>query len=75
MLELRSGRELAGTVQAETGQELTLNTPEEGMVVVKKSEITDRRKGLSGMPEGLAEILSPRELRDLIEFLAGLKGK
>jgi quinoprotein glucose dehydrogenase len=75
MVELRSGRELAGTLQRETDQELTLNTPDEGMVVVKKSEITDRRKGLSGMPEGLAEILSPRELRDLIEFLAGLKGR
>lgn len=29
--------------------------------------------GLSAMPEGLAELLSPLELRDLIEFLSSLK--
>lgn len=31
---------------------------------------TLRERGLSGMPEGLGEILTPLELRDLIEFLA-----
>lgn len=30
--------------------------------------------GLSAMPEGLADLLTPFEMRDLIEFLAGLKG-
>jgi len=44
------------------------------VVTVKKSDITERRKGLSAMPDGLADLLSPRELRDLVEYLSGLKG-
>jgi len=35
--------------------------------------VEERRSGLSLMPEGLAEMMTPRELRDLIEFLANPK--
>ncbi|MCC6234109.1 MAG: HEAT repeat domain-containing protein [Verrucomicrobiales bacterium] len=73
MLELRDDTELSGTIQKETETELTLNTVENGAVTVKKSEIRDRRQGLSGMPEGLADNLSPRELRDLVEYLQSLR--
>lgn len=72
-LILSDERELSGTVQKEAASELVLNTLEEGAVTVKKEQIRERLKGLSGMPEGLGEILTPRELRDLVEFLAGLK--
>lgn len=75
MIETRDGRELAGTVQKETDAELVLNTPDAGTQIVAKSEITSRRKGLSSMPEGLGDILSPRDLRDLVEFLASLPAK
>lgn len=74
MVELKDGTELAGTVQKETAAELALATPDAGLVTVRKSDIADRRSGLSGMPEGLADLVTPRELRDLIEFLAGLRG-
>ena len=39
--------------------------------VIKKADIEGRATGLSPMPEGMGEILSKRELRDLVEFLAG----
>jgi quinoprotein glucose dehydrogenase len=74
MIELRDGREFAGTLQKETETDLVLNTPDAGVQTVKKSDIADRRRGLSAMPEGLADILTPRELRDLVAFLASLKG-
>jgi quinoprotein glucose dehydrogenase len=32
-----------------------------------------RSKGLSPMPEGMDKMLTRRELRDLVEFLASLK--
>jgi len=45
----------------------------EGEIRIRKSEITSREKGLSGMPEGLGQLLSRQELRDVLEFLGTLK--
>ncbi len=73
MVETKSGGEFAGTLQSETDTELVLNTVDQGPVSLRKAEIADRRKGLSSMPEGLGELITPRELRDLVEFLAGSK--
>jgi hypothetical protein len=36
-------------------------------------DIARRERGPSAMPEGLANALTPRELRDLIEYLATLR--
>jgi uncharacterized protein with PIN domain/sulfur carrier protein ThiS len=37
---------------------------------VEKSDIEQRSKGLSGMPEGLVKSLSDQDLRDLMQFIA-----
>ncbi|MBN8249871.1 MAG: hypothetical protein J0L84_20815, partial [Verrucomicrobia bacterium] len=73
MITLKDGGSHAGIVRSETGESLTLLEPEEGEVTVRKSDIATRDKGPSGMPEGLAGLLTPRELRDLIEFLGTLR--
>lgn len=39
---------------------------------VAKAEIEARRDGLSAMPEGFDKLLSPAEVRDLIEYLCGI---
>ena len=72
-IETSDGTEHAGTVRGETETELVLNTVEQGPVTVRKADITFRRKGLSAMPEGLAELITERELRDLVAFLSELK--
>jgi len=76
-LTLRDGSEAKGTVKSEAGGVLTLETTlEDGTVAaraIRASEIVRRERGPSAMPEGLAESLSPRELRDLVEFLATLR--
>jgi hypothetical protein len=41
-------------------------------VKVAKKDIESRDKGLSAMPEGMGELLTKREIRDLVEFLATL---
>jgi quinoprotein glucose dehydrogenase len=69
----KGGQSVAGILRAETPDLLTINSPEDGLVKVKKAEIIKREKGLSGMPAELANVLSKRDLRDLIEFLASLK--
>ncbi len=72
-LTLKNGVSYAGVVKSETDAEITLLSPEDGDVKVKKSDIATREKGLSGMPEGLAQLLTRQELRDVVEFLGTLK--
>jgi quinoprotein glucose dehydrogenase len=73
MLSLKNGTAYAGIVKAESDTELTLLTPEDGELKLKKADITSRDKGLSGMPEGFGQLLNRQELRDVIEFLGTLK--
>jgi len=73
LITMKSGENRAGIVKSETADQLVLNSPEEGLVTIKKSEIQARDKGLSGMLDGLGQILTKRELRDLVEFLASQK--
>ena len=40
---------------------------------VKTSDVRTRERGLSPMPEGMGQILSKQDLRNLVEFLSGLK--
>jgi hypothetical protein len=42
-------------------------------VTVKKADVRTRDKSPSGMPEGLAETLGARDLRDVVEYLSTLK--
>ena len=69
----REGMNFAGTVKSENDMELILNSPEDGEVTVKKNNITARQQGLSAMPEGLPMLLTKREIRDLVEYLASLR--
>lgn len=77
VLKLRDGSEAKGTVKAEADGVLSLETIlEDGtvsVVTVRSAEISRRERGPSAMPEGLADALSPRELRDLVEYLATLR--
>ncbi len=73
LVTTKDGTSFAGVVQSESDGEIVLNSPEDGIVKVKKADITARERGLSSMPEGLASLLSRRDLRDLIEYLASLK--
>jgi putative heme-binding domain-containing protein len=70
---LRNGTSYAGVVKSENATSLVILSPEDGDVTLKKADIVTREKGLSGMPEGFGQLLSKRELRDLVEFLGTLK--
>lgn len=73
LITLTSGVVYAGIVKSEDDESIKLNSPEDGLVTIKKSEIKSRERALSAMPEEFRQVLSKRELRDLIEFLASLK--
>jgi len=73
VVNLKNDESVAGIVKSEDANELVLNTPDRGVVIVKKSEIQSRDKGLSAMPEGLAVALTKKDLRNLVEFLGTAK--
>jgi quinoprotein glucose dehydrogenase len=72
-ISLNNGVSYAGILKSETDAELVLNSPEDGLMKIKKSDVKNKVKGLSGMPDGMGQILTKQELRDLVEFLASLK--
>jgi quinoprotein glucose dehydrogenase len=67
------GQTYSGVLKMEDAKQLRLITPEGKVIVVPKDQIDERQKGKSAMPEDLIKHLSKRDLRDLVEFLAGLK--
>ena len=70
---LNNGTSAAGVVKRETDQELDLFSLEDGLVTIKKGDIKSRTITLSGMPDNLRQILHRREIRDLVEYLSGLR--
>lgn len=72
IVSLKNGSSYAGVLKKETPGEIEIQSPEDGLVTVKKSDLTGREKGASGMLPDIAKLLTKRELRDLIEFLASL---
>tara|TARA_B100001250_G_scaffold414115_1_gene450762 strand:- start:2193 stop:3458 length:1266 start_codon:yes stop_codon:yes gene_type:complete len=73
LITLKNGQGYAGIIKNETDKEVIINSPEDGLVTVKTTDIKERIKGPSGMPAGLQMVISKSELRDLIEFLAQQK--
>lgn len=73
LIELTDGRFVSGIIKKETDTELVVASPEDGLVTLKKAEIKARERGASGMPEGIHDILSKQELRDVMAFLQSLK--
>jgi quinoprotein glucose dehydrogenase len=72
-ITMKSGTVYAAVVKSETSTEIELNSPEDGLLKLNKADIQSRDRGLSAMPEELRQVLTKRDLRNLVEFLAGLK--
>lgn len=73
LLTLTNGKIETGIIKSEDAKAVTLMTAEGRLVTVSKDKIEERETGKSAMPEDLVNKMSKRELRDLVEFLAGLK--
>ena len=68
------GRTVSGIVKAETDEVVTILTGDGREERLATASIEDRATGASAMPADIAAKLTPRELRDLVEWLAGLRG-
>jgi putative heme-binding domain-containing protein len=69
MVTLTDNSVQAGIARGDTPTHLSLMLPTGKLEKIPKARIKSQEKGPSGMP-ALAAVLSKRELRDLIEFLA-----
>ena len=72
----KDGRSHAGVVKSESATELVLQTMEDGipeLVKLRTADVKSRERGLSSMPEELGGMLTKRDVRNLVEFLATLK--
>jgi len=71
-LTLRDGQTVTGILSQETDQELVLKTTEAEPLKVPVARIAKRENQPSSMPP-MGYIMSKREIRDMVEFLANLK--
>ncbi len=72
-LQLQNEAVEVGRVENESDAALTLLLADGQRKTIAKSDIKARKAALSAMPEDIVKQLSRRDLRDLVEFLAGLK--
>ena len=63
---------LAGRILSEDAENLVLVNSDGEVFDVAPADISERKRGLSSMPEGLTGFLSRTEMRDLIEYLSTL---
>ncbi len=71
-LVLENGQTFGGIIKQEDAVQVVLEQPDGKLVTLKPSDIEERTSPKSAMPE-MTRALSPRELRDLVEFLTTLK--
>ena len=71
-LVLDDGRTFGGIIKQEDANQVVLEQPDGKLITLKLSDIEERTQPKSAMPE-MNRALSPRELRDLVEFLTTLK--
>ena len=72
MLTLKDGQSVSGILTEETPEQLVLKTSEAEPLKVPVARIAKRENVPSSMPP-MGYIMSKREVRDVVEFLANLK--
>ncbi|MFN4144290.1 MAG: PVC-type heme-binding CxxCH protein [Runella sp.] len=71
-LTLRDGSVVSGTLAKETDDQITLTTSDAEPLVIATARVAKRDNFPSSMPP-MGSILSKREIRDLVEYLANLR--
>lgn len=73
-IETSDGKKISGIILEDSPMKLKLKIGKEDLVEFDKNQIIKREDVPSAMPS-MREILTKREIRDLISFLASLKGE
>jgi len=72
-LAMLDGSTISGVLKARTKDTITVMTAEAKSITVKTDDVDGEKPDKSAMAEELANKLSRRELRDLVEFLHSMK--
>jgi quinoprotein glucose dehydrogenase len=72
-VRMKDGKSYVGLLKKEDFENVYLLSPEDGTLRIPKAEIEDLNPGLSAMPADLVGMLSKRDLRNVIEFIAAQK--
>ncbi|NQW49221.1 MAG: HEAT repeat domain-containing protein [Planctomycetes bacterium] len=72
-LLLTDGRTFTGVLVREESGRIVIRGSDRQEESLAKGDIENRKLGLSAMPEGLADSMSDRDLRDLVAYLASLQ--
>jgi quinoprotein glucose dehydrogenase len=70
LIKMKDGSSHIGVLKGDDAENVTILSPEEGVVKLPKASIASLDLGLSPMPTDLITLLSKRDLRNLIELLA-----
>jgi len=71
-LELKDGKKISGTLMEETSTTLKIRSGKEADQLIAKDQVAKRDNAASSMPD-MKTILSKKEIRDVVAFLATLK--
>jgi putative heme-binding domain-containing protein len=71
-VKMKDGTTHAGALKEEKGRFLSLILPDKKELVLNLEAVESRTDPISTMPP-MGDILTPRQLRDLVEYLSGLK--
>ena len=69
---LKNGKTVAGILEGENNSSLTIKEGNQPNKLIQKEQIVKRVNGASSMPE-IKNLLSKKEIRDMVSFLATLK--
>lgn len=72
MLELNNGKALNGVLKKETNSAFLVKMGNRPDTLIQKAHVVSRKNAASSMPD-MKDLLSRREIRDLVSFLATLK--
>lgn len=69
IVETKDGEEYSGIEVNQTANELVIRTAANQLMSIPKTNVASKNNGLSLMPAGLLDLLSPQERNDLMAFL------
>ena len=69
---LKNGQKMEGTLREESATTIAIQDATRGLQQIPVADIATRTNGVSAMPP-MNLLLTPREIRDVVEYLAGLK--
>ncbi|MFT7485726.1 MAG: quinoprotein glucose dehydrogenase [Candidatus Paceibacteria bacterium] len=72
LLILSNDTIVAGRIISETVASIQVLQSSGEIISVTRAEISEQRPDLSAMPEGIDQFLTPRSMRDLVEYLSTL---